>query len=164
MYENCSINTIIKYISYLEEAYIIEKIRPYSPKKKSELKYYYKIYDEDVCFNSLKCMDNKYDLTHNLENIAYNELIYMGYNVNVFNDKGLEVDFLINKNGKQYYIQVAYSIVEDKTYEREFRPFKNLDNNSKKIIITNDDVDYSTSTVTHIKLKDFLLMNSLEDL
>ena len=164
MYENCSINTIIKYISYLEEAYIIEKIRPYSSKKKSELKYYYKIYNEDVCFNSLKCMDNKYDLTHNLENIIYNELIYMGYNVNVFNDKGLEVDFLANKNGKQYYIQVAYSIVENKTYEREFRPFKNLDNNVKKIIITNDDVDYSTSTVTHIKLKDFLLMNSLEEL
>ncbi len=163
-FENCSINTIIKYISYLEEAYIIEKIRPYSTKKKSELKYYYKIYDEDVCFNSLKCMDNKYDLTHNLENIVYNELIYMGYNVNVFNDNGSEVDFLISQNGKQYYIQVAYSIVEDKTYEREFRPFKNLDNTVKKIIITNDDVDYSTSTVTHIKLKDFLKMDSLDNL
>lgn len=32
-------------------------------------------------------MDNKYDISHNLENTVYNELIYMGYNVNVFNDK-----------------------------------------------------------------------------
>lgn len=162
-YENCSINTIIKYIGYLEEAYIIEKIRPYSTKKKSELKYYYKIYNEDVAFNSLKCMDNRYDLTHNLENIIYNELIYMGYNVNVFNDNGYEVDFLAIKDTKKYYIQVAYSIAEDKTYEREFRPFKSIDNTVKKIIITNDDIDYSTSTVVHIKLKDFLIMNSLDE-
>ncbi len=162
--ENCSINTIIKYISYLEEAYIIEKIKPYSTKKKSELKYYYKIYNEDVCFNSLKCMDNKYDLTHNLENIVYNELIYMGYNVNVFNDNNSEVDFLIDKDNKKYFIQVAYSIAEDKTYEKEFRPFKKLDNTVKKIIITNDDLDYSTSTVVHIKLKDFLLLTSLAEI
>lgn len=163
-HEKCSINTIIKYISYLEEAYIIEKIKPYSTKKKSELKYYYKIYNEDVAFNSLKCMDNRYDLTHNLENIIYNELIYMGYNVNVFNDNGCEVDFLAIKDTKKYYIQVAYSIAEDKTYEREFRPFKNIDNTVKKIIITNDDIDYSTSTVVHIKLKDFLIMNSLDEI
>ena len=164
-FEKCSINTIIKYINYLEEAYIIEKIKPYSTKKKTELKYYYKIYNEDVCFNSLKCMDNKYDLTHNLENIVYNELIYMGYNINVFTDeKGLEVDFLIDNGGKKYYIQVAYSIVDEKAYEREFKPFKKMDNSVKKIIITNDDIDYSTSVVTHIKLKDFLLMNSLDEL
>ena len=163
-FNNCSINTIIKYIGYLEEAYIIEKIKPYSTKKKNELKYYYKIYNEDVCFNSLKCMDNRYDLTHNLENIIYNELIYMGYDINVYNNDKFEVDFLAFKNNKKYYIQVAYSIAEDKTYEREFRPFNKLDNSIKKVIITNDDIDYSTSTVTHIKLKDFLLLNSLDEI
>ena len=87
----------------------------------------------------------------------------MGYNVNVFNDNGYEVDFLAIKDTKKYYIQVAYSIAEDKTYEREFRPFKSIDNTVKKIIITNDDIDYSTSTVVHIKLKDFLIMNSLDE-
>ncbi len=77
-HENCSINTIIKYIEYLKEAYIIDEIKPYSTKTKSELKYYYKIYNEDVSLNSLQCIDNRFDLTHNLENIVYNELIYMG--------------------------------------------------------------------------------------
>ena len=161
--ENCSINTIIKYIDYLEEAYIIEKVKPYSNKVKSELAYYYKIYNMDVSFNSIRCMDNRYDLTHNLENIVYNELIYMGYNVNVFNNNEKEVDFLAQKNNKKYYIQVAYSIAEEKAYNREFSAFANLDNLSQKIIITNDDIDYSTSTVKHIKLKDFLLMESLDE-
>ena len=161
--ENCSINTIIKYLSYLEEAYIIEPVKQYSTKTKNELAYYSKIYDTDVSFNSIRCMDNRYDLTHNLENIVYNELVYMGYNINVFNNNGKEIDFLAQKNNKQYYIQVAYSIAEEKTYNREFSAFNNIDNLSQKIIITNDDIDYSTSTVRHIKLKDFLLMNSLED-
>lgn len=159
-----SINTIIKYLNYLEEALIIERIKPYSTKTKNELSYYFKIYNSDVSFNSIRCMDNRFDLTHNLENIVYNELIYMEYNVNVFNNKEKEIDFLVSKNNKQYYIQVAYSIAEDKTYEREFKAFNNLDNSIKKIIITNDDIDYSTSTVTHIKLKDFLLLNSLEEI
>ena len=162
-YQNCSINTIIKYIGYLEEAYIIEKISPYSTKKKTELKYYYKIYNEDVAFNSLKCSNNRFDLTHNLENIVYNELIYMDYNVFVYNNKNKEIDFLAQKDGKEYYIQVAYSLENDITYDREFSAFYSIDNLSKKIIISNDELDYSTSTVKHIKLKDFLLLNSLDE-
>ena len=160
--ESCSINTIIKYLGYLEEAYIIESVKQYSTKTKSELAYYSKIYNTDVAFNSIRCMDNRYDLTHNLENIVYNELIYMGYNINVFNNHGKEIDFLAQKNNKKYFIQVAYSVAEDKTYNREFSAFANIDNLSQKILITNDDIDYSTSTVKHIKLKEFLLMESLD--
>ena len=161
-HETCSINTIIKYLSYLEEAYIIEKIKPFSTKTKTELRYYYKIYNSDVSFNSLKCIDNRFDLTHNLENIVYNELMYMGYSLNVYYINNSEIDFMAIKDGKKYYIQVAYSVEDDKAYKREFKPFSILDNTYKKILITNDEIDYSTSTVTHIKLKDFLLMESLE--
>lgn len=158
---SCSVNTITKYIGYLEEAYIIEAVKQYSTKTKKELSYYSKIYDADVCFNSIRCLNNRFDLTHNLENIVYNELIYMGYEIYVYNNNGKEIDFLATKNSKQYFVQVAYSVAEDKAYQREFSAFKDIDNLSQKIIITNDDIDYSTSTVKHIKLKDFLLMESL---
>ena len=161
-HEKCSINTLMKYIGYLEDAYIIETVKQYSTKTKSELKYYSKIYNADVALNSIRCMNNRYDLTHNLENIVYNELVYMGYEIYVYNNKGKEIDFLASKDGKQYFVQVAYSIAEEKAYTREFDAFKNIDNLSQKIIITNDDIDYSTSTVKHIKLKDFLLMTSLQ--
>lgn len=160
-HETCSINTIIKYLNYLEEAYIIETIKQYSTKTKKELAYYFKIYNTDVALNSIRCIDNRYDLTHNLENIIYNELVYMDYNVTVYNNNGKEIDFLAQKDNKKYYVQVAYSVAEDKTYEREFSAFSNIDNLSQKIIITNDDIDYSTSAVKHIKLKDFLLMENL---
>ena len=157
---SCSVNTIMKYLGCLEEAYIIESVKQYSPKTKKELSYYSKIYNADVCFNSIRCMNNRFDLTHNLENIVYNELIYMGYEVYVYNNSGKEIDFLATKGAKQYYVQVAYSVAEEKAYQREFSAFKNIDNLSQKIIITNDDIDYSTSVVKHIKLKDFLMMES----
>ena len=58
-------------------------------------------------------------------------------------------------------IQVAYSVVDEKAYNREFGAFADLDNSNQKIIITNDVVDYSSSTVRHIKLEDFLMMEEL---
>ena len=156
-----SVPTVIKYLGYLKEAYVIEDIPLYSPKAKAKLNYYYKLYDEDVSLNSIRVSGNRYDLTHNLENIVLNELIYLGYEVTVYNNKGREIDFRASRDGKLYLIQVAYSVAEEKTYEREFSAFANIDNTVKKIIITNDDIDYSTSTVYHYKLRDFLLMNKL---
>ena len=156
-----SVPTVIKYLGYLKEAYVIEDVPLYSPMAKAKLNYYYKLYNEDVSLNSIRLSGNRYDLTHNLENIVLNELIYMGYEVSVYNNKGREVDFRAVKDGKIFLVQVAYSVAEDKAYEREFSAFSGIDNTMKKIIITNDDVDYSTSTVYHYKLKDFLLMEEL---
>ena len=157
-----SINTIIKYMGYLEEAYIIDKIRPFSRRTKAELMYYFKVYDADVSLNSIRVVDSKYDLTHNLENVVYNELIFMGYKLEVYNGENSEIDFVAIKDNKKYYIQVAYSVAEEKAYEREFNTFSALDNTAKKILITNDEIDYSTSMVEHIRLPDFLQMENLE--
>lgn len=159
---DCSINTVMKFLNYLEEAYVIRKIPQYSTKAKKQLEFYAKLYDEDVAFNSIRQMSGRFDLTHNLENVVYNELIFMKYKVSVFNVNGKEIDFLASKNGRDYLIQVAYSVAEEQTYEREFAPFALLDNSRKKILITNDENDFSTSTVQHLKLKDFLMMNDLE--
>lgn len=159
---DCSINTVMKFLNYLEEAYVIRKIPQYSTKAKKQLEFYAKLYDEDVAFNSIRQMSGRFDLTHNLENVVYNELIFMKYKVSVFNVNGKEIDFLASKNGREYLIQVAYSVAEEQTYEREFAPFALLDNSRKKILITNDENDFSTSTVQHLKLKDFLMMNDLE--
>ena len=131
----CSVTTILKYIGYLEKAYVVAPVKLYSTKAKRELNYYQKMYNEDVSFNSIHIFDNRYDITHNFENAVYNELIYMGYKVQVFNDGKHEIDFIANKEGKTFYIQ--------------------------KIVISNDEIDYSTSTVRHIQFKDFVMMKEL---
>ncbi len=151
-----SIPTVTKYIEYLKEAYVVEAIEKYSTKTKSKMSYFQKLYNEDVSFNSIRCLDNRYDITHNMENIVLNELLYKGYEVTVYEHEKGEIDFRASKDGKLYLMQVAYSVADEKAYEREFRVFNKLDNSIKKILITNDDIDYSTSTVEHIRLKNFL--------
>ena len=158
----CSINTVMKYLSYLEEAYVIRKVPQHSTRAKRELAFYAKLYDEDVSFNTIRQHNGRFNLTHNLENIVYNELVFMGYDVSVFTKDNREIDFLSQKDGKEYLVQVAYSVAEESTYEREFALFNILDQSRKKILITTDDFDYSTSTVQHLKLPEFLQMNSLD--
>lgn len=158
----CSINTVMKYLSYLEEAYVIRKVAQYSTRSKRTLNYYAKIYDEDVSFNTIRQQKGRFDLTHNMENIVYNELIYMGYEIHVFNKDNREIDFLARKGGKEYLIQVAYSVAEESTYKREMALFNVLDQSRRKILITTDSVDFSTSTVQHISLQDFLKKENLD--
>lgn len=123
-YESCSVNTIMKYLSYLEEAYIIESVRQYSTKTKRELNFYTKIYDADVVFNSLRCMDNRYDLTHNLENIVYNELIYMDYNVYVYNNNGREIDFLAQREIKNILFRLHILLQKTKPIQENLKLLK----------------------------------------
>jgi len=157
----CTASTIVKYMGYLQEAYAIATVSRYSRKARRELEYLMKVYDEDVALNSIRAVNGRYDLTHNFENIVYNELIYMGYDLQVYNDGSQEIDFVATKGNRQYFIQVAYSVAEEKAYEREFRPFARLDNSCQKIVISNDDIDFSTSTVRHIRFSDFVLMDDL---
>ena len=159
---DCSINTVMKYIDYLEEAYVVRKLPQYSTKAKKQLEFYTKLYDEDVAFNSIRQPNNRFDITHNLENVVYNELVYMGYSLTVYNVNDKEIDFLAVKNGQEYLVQVAYSVVEESAYKREFAAFNELDNSRKKILITNDENNFSTSTVQHLRLANFLKMNDLE--
>ncbi len=146
---------------YLSEAYIIDQADRYNRKAKRVLENSRKLYNCDVGLNSIRCLNKRYDLTHNLENIVYNELLYMGYKVSVYDNNGREVDFLAENGNYRFFIQVAYSVAEEKAYKREMSAFQGLDQVDKKILITNDDIDYSTSNVKHIQLKDFLLLDTL---
>ena len=161
-YPEISTATVAKYVDYLKKAYIIDELPQYSNKAKKELSFYGKIYNADVALNSIRVSNGRYDLDHNLENIVYNELIYMGYELFVFSNNGKEIDFMATKDGKTYFVQVAYSVTDSKTYDREFNAFKGLDNLNEKILITTDPIDYSTSAIRHIKFNDFLLMNDLK--
>ena len=160
--QKCSENTIQKYIGYLEMAYAVDFLEQFSTRTKQALSFYRKCYDSDVSLNSIRCPDNRFDLDHNLENVVYNELLFMGYQLHVFRSDRSEIDFLAQRENRKYYIQVAYSVAEDKAYQREFRAFGNADPLSQKILITNDELDYSTSIVRHIRFRDFLAMESLE--
>ena len=69
---------------------------------KRELTFYTKLYDEDVSFNSIRQRNGRFDLTHNLENIVFHELFYMGYDLYVFTQNGQEIDFVASYSSARF--------------------------------------------------------------
>lgn len=134
-------------------AYTVDFLEQYSTRTKQLPSFYRKNYDSDVSLNIIRCPDNSLDLDHNLENAVYNELLFMGIQLHVYNSGRGEIAFLAQKGNRKYYIQVAYSVTDDKAYQWEFRVFENLAPLSQMILITTDELDYSTSIVRHIRFR-----------
>ncbi len=157
----CSPTTATRYISHLEEAGAITRVRRYSTKAGRELEYYLKFYNTDVALRTIASPDGRRDLPRNLENAVYNELLFRNYRIQTYDRGSGSVDFVALKGDRKLFIQTARSVVEDETYRRKFGPFAKLDNSCPKILISNDDLDYTTSTVQHIRFRDLVLMDDL---
>lgn len=100
-------------------------------KAKRKLEFFEKVYNEDIAFSVIRRGDK--DITHSLENIIYNGLIFMRYELFLYDNNGKKIDFLAIKGGKEYLI--AYSVTENKAYEREIGAFASLDNSRAKVLI-----------------------------
>ena len=75
--------------------------------------------------------------------------------------KQLEVDFVCNLGSKRCYIQSAYAIPDENKRTQEIRPFRNINDSFKKIIITKDIVPahYDEYGILTLNIYDFLLDN-----
>jgi len=141
-----STHTVESYIKGLMDSYIIYQTRRYDIKGKQYLKTLEKYYVVDIGLRYF-LLGNKFaDVGHVLENVIYLELRRRGYQVYIGKVDNLEVDFIaMNQDGVKYY-QVAVSVRDEITLERELRPFKKIKDDYPKILLTLDDdpeVDYS---------------------
>ena len=155
--EKVSNRTIYNYIEYLSNAYLIQAIKKYNIKGKTELKNIDKYYIIDTGFSYIQTNKIIFDDSFLLENIIYNELIYQGYEVFVGKTYKSEVDFVAIKNQKKYFIQVTYLLASTKTIEREFGAFKPIDDSSPKIVMSLDKIDFSRDGIRHMNILKFLL-------
>lgn len=152
-------NTVLNYLTMLENAYIIYKVPRYDIKGKELLKTLEKYYITDTGIRNTILGFRNSDLGHVIENIVYFELLRRGYTVTVGKTDALEVDFIAsNANEKKYY-QVTYALLDDIVKTRELNSLKNINDNYEKTIITMDKL-YSDTSEDGIKIRyliDFLL-------
>ena len=170
--KDVSINTINTYLSYLLDAFIIEKAERYDVKGKKYIKTPYKYYFSDIGLRNARINFRQMEENHIMENIIYNELLTRGYNVDVGvvlvrdgdTRKQLEVDFVCNQSDKRFYIQVALNLdTREKTLQEE-KSLLNIQDNFKKIIVVKDNIKkwYTEEGILVIGLQEFLLdKNSL---
>ena len=164
--------TIIKYIDYLKDSFLIDSAIRYDIKGKKYINTPSKYYFTDLGLRNARLNFRQVEETHAMENVIFNELKVRGYNVDVgvvvMNEvdkngkkirKQLEVDFVCNKGSKRFYIQSAYALPDKEKMEQEQRPLVNTGDGFKKIIITKDAVAplYNDEGILVMSVYDFLL-------
>lgn len=144
-----SVHTVEEYLNALIESYILYKVNRYDIKGKQLLKTQEKYYLSDIGLRTYllgKSFDK--DLGHILENIIFLELKRKGYKIYIGKNDSTEVDFVVETNDELVYIQVALSVREQNTLERELKPLENISDHFRKYIIT---LDYDTNIYNGIK-------------
>ena len=143
-----SINTVISYLGFLEDSFLIEKVNRYDVKGRRYIESLSKYYFTDIGLRNVMLNFRQQEENHIMENIVYLELVRRGFNVDVGiveirekdTRKHLEVDFVCNQHNKRYYVQVALNLETREKTIQETRPFININDSFKKIIIVKDEI------------------------
>jgi len=164
--------TVRDYISYLQDAFLIEEALRYDVKGRKYIGTETKYYFADLGIRAAILNLRQQEETHIMENIIYNELRMRGYSVDVgmvetwTTSAGnktarlpLEIDFVINKGAERIYIQSAYRMPTGEKEAQEKRSLLSTNDNFRKIIIVGDDIKRKTDEqgIVTIGLLDFLL-------
>lgn len=158
--ESITSSVVINYISFLCEAYILHKVNRYDIHGKRVFENNDKFYFEDNGVrNAIAGGTREGDIEKVIENIIYQHLVRLGFQVYVGQLQAGEIDFVCTKpEGQRVYVQASYIIAEQATREREFGNLRSIKDNYPKYVISmtplltkNDD-----DGITHIHLRKFL--------
>lgn len=163
--------TLTNYLDYLSESFLFSNAKRYDVKRKKYFEYPSKYYCTDIGLRNARLNFRQQEETHIMENIIYNELLCRDYSVDVGvveitersagkkMKKQCEINFVINRGAKKYYIQSALNVSEQSKLETELRPLKNTKDFFKKILISKTSMKPWTDEdgILHLGLYEFLL-------
>lgn len=166
-------NTIISYIDYLLDSFLIEKAERYDVKGRKYIQSPQKYYFADIGLRNARLNFRQQEENHLMENIIYNELLIRGYNVDVgvveIRENGvrkqLEVDFVCNQGNKRYYIQSALNLDTPEKTMQESKSLNSIGDSFKKIIVVKDNIKLwrNDDGIVIMGIQEFLLnKNSLD--
>lgn len=130
--------TLYNYLQALESSFIVYKVPRYDLKGKELLQTNEKYFISDL---SLIYAHRGYTpelISGMLENLVFLELMRQGYIVYVGKGANYEVDFVGIKQDKKVYVQVSYRIDSEETRDRELKPFRLINDNYPKYLVTTD--------------------------
>ena len=151
---------IISYTKFLCDAYLIHKVNRYDIHGKKLFESNDKFYFEDHGLrNTLAGGSREGDIEKVIENIVYNHLVRLGFEVNVGQLQASEIDFVCKKpEGQRVYVQASYIIADDATREREFGNLRAVKDNYPKYVISMTPLvgKQDSDGITHLSLRRFL--------
>ena len=164
--------TVAKYIDYFMDSFLIAKAVRYDVKGKKYISTPAKYYYTDLGLRNARLGFRQLEETHIMENILYNDLVRRGLNVDVgvveYNTKDssgkkirkqLEVDFVVNKGSKRFYIQSALSIADPEKKRQEIESLIRIPDSFSKFVVVRDYMEpwQDDNGITYIGIEQFLL-------
>lgn len=154
-----SITGVQSYIGYIENAFIVNRARRWDIEGKRFFEIGEKIFFEDLGIRNAIIGYRPNDIGGLMENVVYNHLNSSGYKVTVgVLPQGNEIDFIAKKENEYKYIQVAVSVNNEATMQREFGNLEKIPDNYEKIVVTLRDSSPNTyKGMRQLTLRQFLL-------
>jgi predicted AAA+ superfamily ATPase len=155
---NISHNVILDYLNFLCEAFFLFKAKRNDIKGKKILEFGEKYYFEDLGIRHAIGGYKNDDISKIIENVVFLHLLINGYNITVGKLYNMEIDFVAEKAGQRLYVQVALTIPDQKTREREFGNLLLIKDNFRKIVVSMDEIQVNSyEGIEHIYLRKFLM-------
>lgn len=155
-----STNVVVDYSSYFEEAYLVKCVQRYDIHGKKILETNGKYYFEDIGIrNQLSGLNRREkDIEKVLENVVYQHLTQLDFDVRIGQLQAGEVDFVCTKNDIKVYVQVCYLIATEETTEREFGTLSKINDNYPKYVISLSPLVTRSNHdgIIHLGLREFL--------
>ena len=152
------VKTMERLITSLTESFILYKVERYNIKGKEYLKTLEKYYVVDIGMRYMFLGSRTFDVGHILENVVYLELLRRGYEVYVGKLDDKEVDFVAMNEKRITYYQVAATVRDESTLERELTPLQSISDHYPKLILTlDDDPEADYNGIRRINVLDWLL-------
>ena len=163
--------TVKNYLLHLCDAFLFDGAKRFDVKGKKYFDTPLKYYAADVGLRNARLNFRQTEENHLMENVLFNELKIRGYAVDVgvvetreSADgkriyKQLEIDFVVNKGNKKYYIQSAYEMPSSEKLAQEKRPLLKTGDSFRKIIVVKDSLrpQIDENGIMTIGLLNFLL-------
>lgn len=154
---NISHDTILNYLKFCADAFLIYKISRYDLDGKKVLTVNEKYYCADHGLREAVFGKNTQNIDQILENIVCLELLRRNFKVFVGKKDESEIDFIAERNGVKIYVQVAYLLASEETVRREFSVYDSIKDNFPKYVVSMDEFDFSRNGIIHRNIRDFLL-------
>ena len=170
--------TVSNFLTYLEDAFLIDRAKRYDVKGKKYLSTPPKYYFTDIGLRNSALGFRQQEENHIMENVIYLELIKRGFSVDVGivevrkrDEEGkdvrnyYEVDFVANRGNNKFYVQSAFAMNTEEKQEQEKKSLLNIKDFFKKIIVVKDNIKRKRDEngIITMSIYDFLLdENSLE--
>ena len=148
--------TVSNYIDYLTSTYILHRAERYHIKGKEIMAGNCKYYSNDLSFKNYLYPGFSYGYGYMLENLVYLHLRRAGFNVYVGFMRNREIDFVARKGDRTIYVQVAHTLTEPTTIEREYSQLESIDDHFEKYVVSLDDLPLpNRNGIKHVQAWNF---------